>query len=151
LNLDIRPATLEDAEAIAAFNIALALETEDLVLDPAIVVPGVKRLIQSPAFGHYTVAWQGEERAACAMTTHEWSDWRNGQIWWFQSVFVAPKYRRKGAFSAIYNHIEDKARQDPSVCGLRLYVERENTNAQATYQAMGMSETHYRLYERMLD
>lgn len=151
MSLDIRPATLDDAEAIADFNIRLALETENLTLDPALVVPGVKRLLNTPSMGHYTVAWRGEERAGCAMTTYEWSDWRNGQIWWFQSVYVPAEHRRHGVFRAIYKHIEDKARLDPEICGLRLYVERDNNNAQQTYSAMGMSETHYRLYEQMFD
>ena len=151
MNLEIQPATLDDADAIADFNIRMALETENLILDPALVGPGVKRLLNSPAMGHYSVAWDGKERAGSAMITHEWSDWRNGQIWWIQSVYVPPEHRRKGVFRAIYKHLEEHARQDPDICGLRLYVERDNNNAQETYLAMGMSETHYRLYEQMFD
>ena len=81
------------------------------------------------------------------MLTFEWSDWRNGRFWWIQSVYVAPEHRRKGVYTALHEHVRNAARADKECCGLRLYVERENTGAQATYLAMGMVETHYRLYE----
>ena len=41
------------------------------------------------------------------------------------------------------------AADDPGVCGFRLYVERDNRNAQATYLALGMEETHYLLFEEL--
>jgi ribosomal protein S18 acetylase RimI-like enzyme len=50
-------------------------------------------------------------------------------------------------YRALHAHVRDLALTDPNACGLRLYVERENTGAQATYRALGMVETHYRLME----
>lgn len=29
------------------------------------------------------------------MITLEWSDWRNGEVWWIQSVFVRADHRRQ--------------------------------------------------------
>jgi ribosomal protein S18 acetylase RimI-like enzyme len=33
------------------------------------------------------------------------------------------------------------------VCGIRLYVDADNTRAQATYAALGMQRARYELYE----
>jgi ribosomal protein S18 acetylase RimI-like enzyme len=105
-------------------------------------------LFERPADGHYLIAEiTGGEPVGALMLTFEWSDWRNGRFWWIQSVYVRPDYRRKGVYSALHQHVRNAARADSESCGLRLYVERENTGAQATYRAMGMVETHYRLYE----
>jgi ribosomal protein S18 acetylase RimI-like enzyme len=81
------------------------------------------------------------------MLTYEWSDWRNGDWWWIQSVYVAPEYRRQGVYAALYAHVLAGARANPGVCGLRLYVERDNTGAQRTYEALGMEDAGYRMYE----
>jgi ribosomal protein S18 acetylase RimI-like enzyme len=83
------------------------------------------------------------------MITMEWSDWRNGLFWWIQSVFVVPEYRRRGIYRKLYAHVQELAAQEPNVCGFRLYVERDNTRAQQTYAALGMTETPYRLFEEM--
>ena len=95
-------------------------------------------------FGQY----QGDfgpsgEIAGQLMITYEWSDWRNGNLWWIQSVYVPEKYRRQGVFSALYQHLESMAENDPGVAGIRLYVEKENTHAKKTYLSLGMSETNY--------
>ncbi len=90
---------------------------------------------------------QAANAAGALMLTFEWSDWRNGRFWWIQSVFVSPGIAARAFTRAMHEHVRDAARADPECCGLRLYVERENTGAQATYRAMGMVETHYRLYE----
>ena len=37
--------------------------------------------------------------------------------------------------------------RDPGVCGIRLYVERENTRAQATYRHCGMGDAGYTVME----
>jgi len=58
-----------------------------------------------------------------------------------------------GVLSAIwvicYARVKEMAEQEPAVCGYRLYVERENTNAQKTYTALGMAETEYKLFEEL--
>lgn len=36
--------------------------------------------------------------AAELLVTFEWSDWRNAQYWWIQSLYVVPEHRRKGIF-----------------------------------------------------
>ena len=145
----VRPARAEEADALAGFNIAMALETEGRRLLPEVVGAGVRRLLAEPALGFYLVAVADGEVVGSAMVTTEWSDWRNGRFWWIQSVYVRPEWRRRGVFRALYAHIREAAAQAPDVCGFRLYVERENTAAQATYRALGMHETDYRIMEEL--
>ncbi|HEX6832622.1 MAG TPA: GNAT family N-acetyltransferase [Rudaea sp.] len=145
--LHLRPATRDDIEILVRFNAAMALETEHKTLRPEVLRPGVTAVFDEPRRGFYLVAERGEEVIGCLMITYEWSDWRNGDWWWFQSVYVAPAHRRGGVFGALYREVERRARATAGVIGLRLYVERDNAAAQRTYAALGMTETAYRLYE----
>jgi ribosomal protein S18 acetylase RimI-like enzyme len=145
----VRPARAEEADTLAGFNIAMALETEGRRLLPEVVGAGVRRLLAEPALGFYLVAVADGEVVGSAMVTTEWSDWRNGRFWWIQSVYVRREWRRRGVFRALYAHIRAAAAQAPDVCGFRLYVERENAAAQATYRALGMQETEYRIMEEL--
>lgn len=148
MTFHIRTATRADIPMLAQFNRAMAQESEDKPLDMAKLTAGIVGLFDRPAEGRYLIAEDATGEAAGAlMLTFEWSDWRNGRFWWIQSVYVRPQFRRSGVYRALHRHVRDAARADPDVCGLRLYVERENTGAQATYRAMGMVETHYRLFE----
>src|SRR5258707_15297551 len=147
-SLHVRSATLDDASIIADFNIRLAMETESLALDPSIIFPGVRALFEDPARGQYFVAEIGSQVVGCLMITHEWSDWRNGDIWWIQSVYVHLDFRRQGVFSALYRHVEKVAAAAGAV-GLRLYMKEENETGQATYERLGMHVTHYRVLEQM--
>lgn len=143
----IRLAQPQDQGAIAAFNQALALETEHRTLDAATVAAGVAQLLARPELGFYLVAEVAGRPVACLLVTSEWSDWRNGLFWWIQSVYVHPHHRRQGLFRRLYSHVETLARQQGDVCGLRLYVEQDNTPAQATYRTLGMAPTAYQIYE----
>lgn len=147
MNLSIRDAKIEDAARIADFQVQMARETEERELRLEIVLPGVENLLENPAHGFYLVAMEEKTVIAALLVTFEWSEWRNGQFWWIQSVFVAPDYRGRGIYRALFATVKSRAQSDASVCGLRLYVERDNTGAQAVYKKMGMRETPYRIYE----
>jgi ribosomal protein S18 acetylase RimI-like enzyme len=143
-----RLATKADAETIARFNQAMALETEGKALLDSNIYPGVTAQIENPDIGYYLVVESEPGHiVGCLGITYEWSDWRNGQFLWIQSVYVAPESRRLGAFKALYDEIMDRARADEQICGVRLYVEQENDNARTTYLNLGMSKTHYDLLE----
>ena len=156
--ITIHRASTPDIAAIVAGNVRMALETEGLNLDADRVTAGVTHLIEHPELGHYWVASiddagnQGADSqrfvGQCMITT-EWSDWRNQPMWWFQSVYVAPEARRTGVFSALYHYVAEQA-QAAGVNDLRLYVERDNENAKATYQALGMQHSHYDLFDAVL-
>ena len=149
LELTFRRAGESDADTIAAFNAAMALETEGKALIPEVIGAGVRRLIGMPSLGFYIVAEYAGQVVACLMITNEWSDWRNGLFWWIQSVYVKRGFRRQGVYRRMYEHVRSLAQSDTAVCGFRLYVEKENETAHATYSSLGMKETDYLLYEEL--
>ena len=142
----IRLATSADAAVLVEFNAAMALETEGKNLLPEVIGAGVRGLLDNPVAGFYVLA-ETERVLAALMITKEWSDWRNGSFWWIQSVYVRPEARRQGVYRRLYRHVQEMAAKDPQVCGFRLYVERENSAAQAAYAALGMKETRYFVFE----
>lgn len=151
MGLLIRSAVAEDLKTIAKFNVLMAQETENKLLDEAIVSKGVNNLFAQPDFGFYLVAEQDDELAACLLITYEWSDWRNGLFWWIQSVYVDDNYRCMGIFRKMYEYLQTQSNEKDEVCGLRLYVEKDNHHAQQTYRALGMSETDYLLFEDIFE
>ena len=143
----IRPAAAADTGAIAEFNSAMAAETEGLDLDRDRLARGVRAVVDDPSKGFYFLAETGGLVIGQMMITFEWSDWRNGDFWWIQSVYVHPEFRGRGVFRQLYDHAAERARADPAVCGLRLYVDAANHGAQKTYERLGMSRTSYGVYE----
>lgn len=149
MTLSIRPATVADAPALCAWNAAMARETEHLELDAAVLARGVRAVFEQPQRGFYLVAERDGEAVGSLLVTFEWSDWRNGDYWWIQSVYVVPGARRDGVFRALYAEVERRARA-AKAASLRLYVETENSRAQATYERLGMRRCHYAMYEQVL-
>jgi len=147
MNIIVRIADVIDAPIITEFNAAMALETERLKLDPERLAAGVKALLVDPAKGFYCIAELNGAVVGQLMITYEWSDWRNATFWWMQSVYVLPVYRKQGVFKALYRYIESLACNQGLVCGLRLYVEQENDRALKTYEALGMTRSHYQMME----
>ena len=148
----VRAGTRPDVPLLARWMDAMAWETEHKRLDPAAIVPGVEAVFDEPARGRYFVAEcagaQGQPAVAgMLMLTREWSDWRCGDWWWIQSVFVRPEFRRHGVFRALHAEVEQRARAADAV-GIRLYVEWENQRAQQTYEALGMQREHYHMYAK---
>ena len=140
-------AVSDDYKVIAENNTAMALETEDKKLDQNKIIPGVKAIFEDKSKGFYLVAELDGKIVGQMMVTFEWSDWRNADFWWIQSVYVQPEHRRKNIYKTIYNYLLDMAGKQKDVCGIRLYVEKHNTTAQKTYQALGMNPSIYNLYE----
>jgi len=148
--LTIRRATVDDTEPLARFTEAMAEETEDKALDPDTVRAGVRAVFDRPEQTFYLVAERDGDVVGSLMITTEWSDWRNADFWWIQSVYVRPEARRTGVYTALHRDVRRRARDADDVCGLRLYVERDNAAAQAAYEELGMGEPPYRMYEEML-
>lgn len=143
----IRQALPEDAQSIIQFNICMAWETEGKKLDKDLIKAGVSRVLSEQAEAFYLVAVNHDNLiVASLMVTKEWSDWRNAFIWWIQSVYVLPKYRRKGIYSKLYAKVKELGISN-SCCGFRLYVEKNNISAQKTYSKLGMKHSHYLVYE----
>jgi ribosomal protein S18 acetylase RimI-like enzyme len=148
--ITVRAAQRSDIDTLVEFNAAMAMETESKTLPRDMLRAGMTALFDEPRRGFYRVAEIAGEIVGCLMITFEWSDWRNGDWWWLQSVYVKPEFRRHGVFRAMYDHIERAAQAAPDVVGLRLYVEKENRRAQSTYASLGMTEEHYLMYRKTL-
>ncbi|MCY3693432.1 MAG: GNAT family N-acetyltransferase [Chloroflexota bacterium] len=145
--MQIRTASTSDSATIARFNAAMALESEDVELDPDVLTPGVEAALADPGRAFYLLSELDGEPAGQLMVTYEWSDWRNGWIWWIQSVYVEPAHRRKGVYRGLYRRLEELAAAEDNVRGIRLYVMRENLGAKRTYESLGMHHSEYDLYE----
>ena len=148
-NLEIVIGGTAHAETIARFQVDMAMESEGLALDYERVYQGVNAVLADEAKGRYVIAQNDKTVVGCLMITREWSDWNCCWYWWIQSVYVAPSYRGRGIYRAMYNHVLNLA-QNEGVSQIRLYVDKENTTAQTVYQKLGMEECHYQLYEKAL-
>ena len=147
--MQIRLATPNDATVIADFNKAMALETENKILNDETILQGVQNLISQPQFGFYVVAEMDTEIVGSLMITYEWSDWRNGLIWWLQSVFVKPTYRQQHVFKNMLGFVEQQAVANKSV-GVRLYMDKENLKASKTYAQCGFTQSDYLIFEKSM-
>jgi ribosomal protein S18 acetylase RimI-like enzyme len=146
----VRDATPDDLTVIVDYNLRLGAETEDKALSREVLANGVRRGLASPALCRYFIAEIDGRPVGTTMLTYELTDWRNGVIWWLQSVYIDEAFRRSGVVRAIYRHIEDLARRAPDVRALRLYVRHDNERAIRTYEAMGMVGAGYRVLEQEL-
>jgi len=148
MSIKVRVGLLFDTDTIADFQVKMAKETENLELDPDTVHKGVSAVFDNPEKGKYFVAEANGEVVGCLLTVPEWSDWRNGTVLWIHSVYVIPAFRSQGVFKMLYENLVTMVNSpDNDLRGLRLYVEKANTNAQKVYEKLGMSGEHYHLYE----
>lgn len=145
--VQVRTARWSDLNTVVEFNAFMALETESKQLDPDTVRAGVAAVLQRPDLGFYLIAEIDGNVAGQLLITNEWSDWRNSFFWWIQSVYVAPDYRRQGVYRALDAYVRSVALKRGDVCGVRLYVERNNHTAQMAYRNLGMSQSSYDMYE----
>ena len=144
-----RKATPEDIADIVRFQLAMARETEAIELNADVCSSGVGAVFEHPESGQYFVSEVDGVVAASLLITYEWSDWRNGLVWWIQSVYVLPDFRRKGIYRGLYSHIRSLAQANGDAKGIRLYVDRKNLLAQQVYTSLGMNGDHYQVFEWM--
>lgn len=150
MKTNIRKGNESDIAIIAGFQIKMALETENLALDPKSVEKGVQYFFDHQGTGFYLIAESKDLVCGCLLVQNEWSDWRNCFVWWIHSVYVLPEYRKNGIFALMYNYLKEKVEQNEELGGLRLFVDKTNIRAQKVYEKMGMNGDHYLLYEWMI-
>lgn len=148
-SINYREANKRDAAEIVQFQIEMARETEGVELNRFICSRGVEAVFEDRSLGRYFVAEVGPALAASLMITYEWSDWRNGLVWWIQSVYVPPEFRRQRIYAGLYDFVRRLAENNETVKGIRLYVDERNQSAQEVYRRMGMDGQHYRVFEWM--
>ena len=146
-DLGVRRATLQDMDVLVEFNSALALESEGKTLDQRRLRDGVAPLFDGDDRGFYLVVEAEGRVVGQLLVTYEWSDWRNAYFWWIQSVYVASEWRRRGVYRRLHEYVLDEARLRGDVCGVRLYVDRDNHVAQQVYSSLGMDRAHYDMFE----
>jgi GNAT superfamily N-acetyltransferase len=149
--LTVRPPTPADVPVLVEYNRRLARETESKELDPATLAAGISAALADPGRkGPYFLACDADDIVGQMQVTYEWSDWRNGWFWWVQGVYVRADARGRGVFRILYEHVRERARAAGDVIGLRLYVERDNAVAQATYERLGMAVLSYDMMQELL-
>lgn len=148
--MNIRMATTADAETLAGFNQAMALETEGKTLDGQTVRRAVDAVFADATKGFYVVAEDDGQVVGALMITYEWSDWRDSWFWWIQSVYIRAEARGQRVYSLLYDFVKLEARRAGNVRGFRLYVETENVHAQKVYEKVGMHTLPYLMYEENL-
>ena len=95
--ITIRAACLADTAFLVDCNAAMALETEHKLLDREVLKQGTEAVFADAQRGFYRIAERAGVAVGCLLVTHEWSDWRNGDWWWIQSVYVTAEARRGGS------------------------------------------------------
>jgi malonyl-CoA/methylmalonyl-CoA synthetase len=144
----VRPARPSEAAHIATWNRRMAQETEGEVLDPEVARSGTHAVFEGEVGAFYLRAEIAGVPVGQCMVTTEWSDWRNRLVWWIQSVYVAPEWRRRGVYRALHEAVLDRARS-AGAAGVRLYVDRSNDRAAHVYRRVGMDGDHYLVFEQM--
>ena len=147
--INYREARASDVSTIVDFQIAMARETEELDLDRDVCMRGVHAVFEDASRGRYFLAESDGVVIASLMITYEWSDWRNGMVWWIQSVYVIAELRGQGVYAGLYEHVKTFVNADPSIRGIRLYVDKRNSRAQQVYARLGMNGEHYSVFEWM--
>jgi GNAT superfamily N-acetyltransferase len=147
--INYREARVSDVSAIVGFQIAMARETEELDLDREVCTRGVHAVFDDASRGRYFLAESDGAVIASLMITYEWSDWRNGNVWWIQSVYVVPSFRGQRVYAGLYEQVKALVNADDSLRGIRLYVDRRNVRAQEVYTRLGMNGEHYQVFEWM--
>jgi GNAT superfamily N-acetyltransferase len=149
----VRPARAEDVDMLTRFSAAMARETEGRTLDVHRLRAGTAAVLAAPERGFYLVAEipgdtsRPAELVGQLLVTFEWSDWRNATFWWIQSVYVAPAWRRRGIYRTMHQTVLAQARARRDVCGIRLYVEKNNRTGQVVYRQVGLTRTDYEVWE----
>ena len=149
LDLTITRGKASDIDAIVRFQADMAMESEGTMLDMDRLTLGVTSAMNDEQKGIYLVARANDTPIGSLMLTREWSDWNNQWYWWIQSVYVMPEYRKKGVYKALYATLKDMAREN-GVSQIRLYADRTNLSAQQVYQRLGMTESHYLMFEEAI-
>ena len=146
--ISVRSASESDVDFIVESNAAMARETENRELDRETLNAGVSAVFADPGRGFYLIAEAGGDRGGCLLITTEWSDWRNGPIWWIQSVYVRPPWRGRKLYSHLHRSVLERAAEVGNVREVRLYVDRDNDHARNVYLKMGMTVSRYDLMEQ---
>jgi ribosomal protein S18 acetylase RimI-like enzyme len=144
----IRYATAVDIETIVGFTLEEAREAEARTLDAQAVRRGVAAAFAHPPRAVYWVAETADGGvAASASIVTEWSNFRGGEYWWVQSLYVAPAHRGKGLVDQLLEHLAAAAARAGAL-DLRLYAHVSNDRAHRVYERCGFERAPYVIMRR---
>jgi len=146
-NIFVREANVSDIPTLVNYNRALAYETENIALDEKILRLGIEKVLELEDCQYFVAELNGKI-VGQSMITSEWSDWRNGVMWWMQSVYVDPSHRQRGVFQSILKYIEALVEKHQEVKGLRLYVKQDNKVGISAYESLGIKNSGYVIHEK---
>ena len=142
-----RNANNDDIFTISNFDSAIAMETENKQLDSVTANRGVEAVFNDDQLGFYLIDENDGIPIVQSLITKECSDWRNGELWWIQSVYIHVDYRKNNVYRKLYNGVINLANNSKKVYGVRIYVDKDNTIAQTVYSKLGMVELNYVFFE----
>jgi ribosomal protein S18 acetylase RimI-like enzyme len=145
----IRPATPEDADILVAYTLSEALDAERRTLSRSDVQRGVAGGFATPPKARYWVAESAGSIVASTSIVTEWSNFRGGDYWWIQSLYIAPEHRGKGLVDVLLRFLVDEAKAGGAL-DLRLYGYNTNARALRAYQRFGFREAPYLILTKSL-
>ena len=145
----VRPATPADIDTLVAFTLSEALDAERRTLSRTEVQRGVAGAFVTPPKARYWVAEAEGNVVGAASIVTEWSNFRGGDYWWIQSLYIVPERRGTGLVDVLLRHLVDEARAAGAL-DLRLYGFNTNDRALRAYQRFGFREAPYLILTRSL-
>jgi ribosomal protein S18 acetylase RimI-like enzyme len=145
----IRPAAPADSETLVAFTLSEALDSERRTLNRGEVQRGVAGAFDTPPKARYWVVESGGQIVAAASIVTEWSNFRGGDYWWIQSLYIVPEHRGRGLVDTILQHLVAEAKAGRAL-DLRLYGYNTNARALRAYQRFGFREAPYLILTKSL-
>ena len=107
----IRPGTAADIDTLVVFTHAEAMDAERRGLDPGEARRGVEGAFAAvPKSRYWVVEGPKGGLVASASIVTEWSNFRGGDYWWIQSLYVTPEHRGQGLVDTLLAHLTDQAR-----------------------------------------
>ncbi|MGQ0648419.1 MAG: GNAT family N-acetyltransferase [Gemmatimonadaceae bacterium] len=135
----IRNAVSADMETLVAFTLQEAREGDGLELDTVAVSRGVGGGFEDPPRATYWVAESADGRVvASTSVVTEWSNFRGGDYWWIQSIFIVPEHRGAGLVELLLDHLTRTAEAGGAL-DLRLYARESNARAVRAYRRSGFT------------
>lgn len=145
----IRPATPEDADILVAYTLSEALDAERRTLSRSDVQRGVAGGFATPPKARYWVVESAGSIVASTSIVTEWSNFRGGDYWWIQSLYIVPEHRGKGLVDVVLRFLVDEAKAGGAL-DLRLYGYNTNARALRAYQRFGFREAPYLILTKLL-
>jgi ribosomal protein S18 acetylase RimI-like enzyme len=141
----IRRADLADLEQLVEFTLSEAEEAEGTGQDGEKARRGIRRALEDESVALYWVIEDRNEGLIGNISVvREWSNWKAGDYWWIQSLYLKPAHRGRGLLITLLETVR-KAAVRGQALDLRLYVHKNNERAIKAYRKAGFLDADYRI------